>query len=331
MRNVLSLFAAILSMVLVFSPPARAAGADSGDDLNQTTDMAPLVWQPIIASYYVVESSPETTIVPSTQVAALSKSLIGELNQWTQLKAIIAPRQPGAGQPAYKDTETVLSGWHRLINDDGTVSYLTLGSNDAAGLTPDDGAGNGKPLAPKVLTFYSDLSSPIRIFADFDILMNRDPDKKDQKVKDYFKLLELKVSAYKVSDDPTAFRGAADENGNEDVIITHIVRPEGIQEELAPMLHAYNDKHFAVLKWSNGHRTGVFELRIHLRVSGRVDGAEEPQIKIVDGAIRIAFVHDKELHIDRLEWQTGRHPGQFDYYIGSLDHKRHKIPPIKNP
>lgn len=295
----------------------EAVFADDLDGIDQSTTstVTPRTWEPMITEFFAAASNGSASLITSPGETPRSKDVLGEASQWQLIKPIIAPRGDDVtGIGSYKDDESVLSAWHRMVNDQGQVEFRTFGSNGAT-------SADGKPSKPMIHAIYCK-DHTIRLIFDLDILMNeKDPDKKDQIVKDYFKIAEISVTARKIADDPANFRAGVPANPNPAgvfKILTVGGPTEAVGEDFAARAHAWSAARHGSVDWSflvpANTEVGVFEYRIKARVNGRFSSQEDYTSKTIEGAIRVASVNNKETEIIKLTWQSARQPGQVDFW-----------------
>jgi len=311
---------------------AQAIDAPGGDDSDLAGGGSAKVvtWEPMIIEFYaaaehgtsaVIRQKLKNSVLPE---GVKSADVLGEVNQWRQLKPAITPRPAGAaGTPAYTDKESVLSAWHRSVDDDARVSFITYGSNST---TTDAKPGEPAP-APGIHTIYSQ-DHNILFSCDLDILTNANAADKD-KMLNYFRISQYQIYAHKVSDDPKRFRDAIPENA-QTVRIRAFVENTVITPQYREIAHTYARPKggFNVdLLLSGMGETGVWEFRVKVVVQGKLTDADPPVTKEAVGAIRVAFVKDKQFDVRILNFDGQRKAGEKDDYIYTADGR--KIPVLK--
>lgn len=300
---------------------AQAIDAPGGDDDLAGGGAAKVItWEPIITEFYaqaehgtsaVIQDKLKNSVLPQ---GVRSQDVLGELNQWRQLKPAIAPRAAGTG---YKNEESVLSAWHRSVDEDGRVSFITYGSNTTEPAKP-----NAPP--PGIHTIYSQ-DHNILFSCDIDILTNANAADKDLML-DHFRIKQFQVYAHKVSDDPKRFRDPVPESAPSVKIRAYADDLRDLPKFLeAAHSYARPTGGFNVdLLTSGMGETGVWEFRTKVVIEGRMSRDDTPVTKEVIGAIRIAFVKNKELEIRTLYFAGQRKAGERDEWIITADGR--KIP-----
>ena len=299
-----------IAIVLLMAGAAAAQDLD-GIDQTSTSRLTPRTWEPIIPEFYAATSTGEAALVTPPRENPRNTDVLGEVAQWQVLKPLIAPRGDDvAGIGSYTANESVLSAWHRTFDDSGQVEFRTYGSNGA----PTAADATPKPMIHAI--YCKD--HIIRLMFDLDILMNeKDPDKKEQIVNDYFKIAQLSLTARKISDDPANFRGGVPGSPNPSVYrIVNVGKPdEPVGEDFRASAHSWSSSRQGV-SWNflaaTSSEVGVFEYRVKARVNGRFSSQEDYASKTVEGAIRVAFVNNKSIEVIKISGESARKPGQVD-------------------
>lgn len=311
-------------LALGASAGAQAIDAPGGDETDVSGGGAAKVitWEPIITEFYamaehgtsaVIQDKLKNSILPQ---GVRSQDVIGEVNQWRQLKPAIAPRAAGAG---YKDEESVLSAWHRSVDQDGRVAFITYGSNTTESKPAEPGA---PAPQPGIHTIYSQ-DHNILFSCDLDILTNANAADKDLMI-DHFRVRQFQVTAHKVSDDPKRFRDPVAENAQ-------VVKIRAYAEDLKEY-PKYVDQGHAYARPKGGFNidlltsgmgeTGVWEFRVKAVVEGKMERDAPATTKEVTGAIRVAFVKNKELELRTLYFAGQRKTGEVDDWIITADGRK---------
>jgi|GEM_PF-4777998 len=294
-RYTLLLFC-VLTAILQSS--SLADDLDPGDDLTTTTTAQPTTWEPMIVHFSASGEHGSASLVnPPTTRPALSDDAIGEANQWLGMKPLIQPAKGGIN----KDV-AVISAWERVVQGDKPV-YIQHSSSVTEGETEE-----------KIHAIFAQ-DYTLCFAADFDILMNATPAKKDQILADFFKITDIQMTVHQVSSDPKNIRAAVEDNAPKFNVYK---LPFGASDEAKswPKL-AHNFIHHDGFKWrmtsdQMAGQVGVYEFRLKLTVEGKMAKNEDTKIRTIEGAIRIAVVNDKKWSVDKLSFNTFRKPGEKD-------------------
>lgn len=284
-----------------------ALGADelSIDEFTTTGTVAPVIWEPMITAFWVEppHGASDTPVVPAGRGTAIPNAL-GESNQWQALKPLIRVHLRGDDPEPYGDQELIYSGWRRVVRDDGQTVFEVNGPFrvDKDKFVPLEEGAVVAPADMRLATIFS-LAAQNRVMIKLDILMTApSAEWKDEKVSKYFKVLDMSVTAHKVSRKPEEIRGpvmpdsALDSSEKQDPIIKFgDPKDERFGADFTNMASLERE-------WNN-RQEGVFELRAKARVLGRFSAFEDPQIKTVEGAIRVSFM-GRKMGIDRLNLEN---------------------------
>lgn len=302
-----------LALALALTIAIRAGDVDDGP--SGQVSMQPLIWEPIIADFYVVPVANVAAFEKSnttTEFRPQGEALVGEWESWKALRRAITSRE------SFGPDDTVLSGWRRATRENGAVYFQTCGTHtepkspywDRAKGVGGDFAG---PESPQLFTVYAP-DGEVIVTWSLDVLTNIDDvDKRERMLRDQFKLLELSVTAHRVSNHMHDYRGCVPQN-NTDADwggwIANIKSVGGPTEIIGDDFAVYRQPYpraSAIAHWDNQHKEGVWEFRIKARVAGRANTIEDLRVKTVEGAIRIAFWDNRAFTADRLSFsQNGK-------------------------
>jgi hypothetical protein len=287
--------------------PAWALAQDI-EDIEGRGQMGPVVWEPIISEFFVLppdrlQNLPSGAIAKSTPGGGQA---YGEKLQWLELKKLIAPRGSWEqGSQPYKEDEPVLSGWQRTVDAQDRTEFVMHHSGTEK---PDWEKKVGLPFCVP----WEKNTLLVRV--GLDVLMNREIPADKEKILTNFKVLELKVTAACIAKSKDDFRAA--------VPAAPTVLPAGVtigkegdltgfdfggREGIVPSPGAVIERAWDYPKPEPG-QAEVFELRVKARVLGREHATAEPEVKTVEGAIRIVIVPEKSLVVERLKLDsTGKY------------------------
>src|SRR5688572_24383172 len=121
-------FVMLMALALLVAAPVRAGDLD--DDITTTKKFGPVTWEPVITEMFVKNAAGESYVVDKpAAIVTRNTDVLGEQNQWANLKQLIAFRgDPEKGIPEYPAEESVISAWHRQVDEKGKVSYVVYGS-----------------------------------------------------------------------------------------------------------------------------------------------------------------------------------------------------------
>src|SRR5689334_1243669 len=114
----------------VLGGAAMAADELGTDELSQTGTVQPIIWEPVIAEFSIVPlmANVEQLKIPPPGKGAASRDVLGEANQWNDLKSKVRVRVKADGAPEpYGPQDLVFSSWRRVLRDDGTVVFEVIG------------------------------------------------------------------------------------------------------------------------------------------------------------------------------------------------------------
>jgi hypothetical protein len=258
---------------------AADVDGDNADDVSTYAPLDPIAWRPIVSEFFAAAGDGNATVVPPPPATQPTPGdLSGEFIDWMRLQPFIAARKT-----AYDKAGDVTCAWVRTINGDGTIQIVSYSHEPG---TP--------PGPPHIHTIHNPTS--IALSVGLDATMNAMPEGRNELVRQHFKVLELAVTATRVSDDPAKFQEAVPADAKPVAVLTVGSAGEGAGQDLSTLARKYVLDGGAAVDWSPtiaGKGPGVFEFRIKARVSGRVNEIEEPVIKTAEGVIRVA-VTDKE-------------------------------------
>lgn len=290
MRNAVCLIVALLVAQLTGSAPAR--GDD--DDLTTTATVQPVVWEPIISTFYAEPLPKDATVDPALifSKGRGTRDPLHEAREWSALKPLIRVRRTADGRGGwYVADERVYSGWQRLIRKaDGRLVFECIGPFMRGDMTSVAGPKSSDYRVQQISRKSRDLTVRVQL----DILMSASPDLAEKLIQENFQLLELVVTARKLHDRPDGFRWYGPDKNAKGTEIIHI------GSEAAEDGRAFAQSGDEKGTWPLSE-SGAFELHVLARVLGRASSEEKPQIKIVEGAMRLAIVHQDTANIIPIE------------------------------
>jgi hypothetical protein len=296
------MFILVTMLILVSQAALFADDLDPGDDYTASAGGQGVTWEPMIVHFSAASSHGSSSLVAApTSRPALGEDVIGEANQWLGIKPLIQSHNG-----AYNRGEAVISAWERVLNGD-TPRYVLH----------DSGLADGENLG-KIHSIYAD-DFTIGLSADFDILMNATPAKKDEIVKESFKIVGLDLVVFQVTKDYKDFRAALTDSAPKFVVhkIGDFVPEEA--KSFPKIAHNYARRTGFVWAMNNdqmARQPGVYEFQLTLTVEGKMPTDAKPTRKSFTGAIRVAVVDNSKLQIDILDKDSQRKPGQEDIIKG---------------
>jgi hypothetical protein len=264
-----------LVAALTLAPVARAADPD---DLEGETNAQPEYWEPVIAAFYIRPNL--ENVAPKAIKLDKKSALPGIRAAWLEIKQQVAIRTGAipADQP-------VVSSW-RLDRDE----------EQAENIAPFVSTTTGSETIPTLVK-----DQEFRVFVGIDVILT-DPDRKEQILRDNFKVLEFEITkAIWISDDPKQFRAAAPPEA----------KPEGYFTGVNKAGNPFGADWKGVggvtrsVGATSGRHPGVAEFRVKATISGKFSSQEKEQVKSVEGAIRIAFA-DQAVNLDRLTLESAK-------------------------
>jgi hypothetical protein len=305
----------VIGLAALCAGPAVAAG--DLDDEGPSGDMAvePLIWEPTIPDFYAVPRVNAEAWDKSNAYVELSsqgEALVGEWENWRKLQALIAPRplRQEGGDAAYAPDETVFSGWRRAVTENGAVIFQTCGTHTEPQVRYWDRSRREftGTEAPQVFTVYSPGGRGlVTVVWSLDVLTNVDDlVLRERMLRDHFKVVELKVTAHRVSPHMQEYRGAAHEKTDEYFI--RELRSVGSPSEVIgeDFVHFRIPMRGMTMREWESQGEGVWEFRIRARVAGRAGTFDDVRTKTVEGAIRVAFWENKTFSAERLVFSMER-------------------------
>jgi hypothetical protein len=264
----------LMAALLAVASTARA------QDVEGDANVEPVDWEPVITRFFI---KPRFKTVSPVQLKLDKKAALpGARAAWLEIKPLIAI--PAGAIP---EDAGVVGGW-QLEKESGQseniAPFLDVTSKDKT-----------------ILTMLKD--EPWQLIVGFDVIMSMDPARKEQVLKDYFKVMEMEVTkAIAISDDPKQFRAAAPAGA----------KPEGNFIEVTKQANPFGAEWYATIGGktvscdeSIARKEGVAEFRFRATVSGRFSSLEKEQVKSVQGAIRVAFV-GQAIEVRILNFKTSR-------------------------
>lgn len=305
-----ALIALLSSSSLTFAQAIDAPGGD--DDLSGSASVDVITWEPILIEFYAAaEHGTSAVIVPELKTIALApgtnpESVVGEINQWRALQPAIAPRPAGAADTkAYDDKEPVLSAWHRSVDKDGRVSFVTYGTKNYDVPDPDTKAPPVfDPSKPDPIHTIFAKDHRLLLSCDIGILTNARDEQKDSMLDKHFKVKQYKMTAHKISDDPAKYRQAIPQDapaiklaGYDDNAVIFPRFNEAAHTYSRPAGHVTVD----LLQAGLGE-SGAWEIRVKAIIEGKASESDELQTKEVEGAIRLALVSDQKFEVQKIAY-----------------------------
>jgi hypothetical protein len=265
-RTQQTLWTSLLAMcVAAIMAAAAVAADDEPDDLEGSFGVNVLDWEPILLSMEVVPERDAIARRAARELHVPLRAVPGLEGAWRALKPHVQPHDTGI-----PEGEPVLSAW-RVDREGDSLRFLVH-------------AADGE----KLKLFSEVYNRPVRPRIELDALIPVVDQWEKDRLLDKIKVMEGRISLHFVSDKPTALRAPVDADEPARTLLVYGGADEIIGLDIREFNQVLDD-----LGGFQGRATGVYELRVHLRIEGNVsDLPEQRSEKTLDCAIRIAFVEE---------------------------------------